>query len=144
MNRLLGSLLFFVCMSAGLHAQAQTTASKEKQQVLKAVIHINFKDPDRHEHALNNVENILKDASDAELVVVCHGDGITLLSKKQTKQAELVQSLMKKGVLFEACENTMKKKSLSKEDLLDGTKTVPSGAVEIIRRQSEGYSYFKP
>jgi intracellular sulfur oxidation DsrE/DsrF family protein len=51
---------------------------------------------------------------------------------------------MGKGVVFEACENTMKKKSLSKEDLLPGTKTVPSGAVEIIRKQSAGYSYFKP
>ncbi|MGN6545470.1 MAG: DsrE family protein [Aureliella sp.] len=144
MNRLLAPLLLAICMSAALPSQAQTSASQEKHPVLKAVIHINFKDPDRHEHALHNVENILKDASDTELIVVCHGEGIALLSKKQTKQAELVQSLMKKGVRFEACENTMQKKSLSKEDLLEGTKTVPSGAVEIIRKQSEGYSYFKP
>ena len=144
MNRLIGSLLFFVCTYAGLHAQAQTTTPREDQQVLKAVIHINFKDPDRQEHALNNVENILKDAADAQLIVVCHGEGITLLNKKQTKQSELIQSLSEKGVRFEACENTMRKKSLSKEDLLEGTKTVPSGAVEIIRKQSEGYSYFKP
>lgn len=149
MYRPLGVLLFIVSMSAGLHVQAQTVpktqaVSKEDQQVLKAVIHINFKDQDRQEHALNNLENILKEASDAELVVVCHGEGIALLSKKQTTQSELIQTLTKKGVRFEACENTMRKKSLSKEDLLEGIKTVPSGAVEIIRKQSEGYSYFKP
>ncbi|MGN6133850.1 MAG: DsrE family protein, partial [Aureliella sp.] len=71
-------------------------------------------------------------------------EGLALLSKKQSGQAELVQSLMKKGVRFEACQNTMRKKSLAKEDLLEGIKTVPSGAVEIIRKQSEGFSYFKP
>lgn len=144
MSRVLASLLFFTCISATLPCPAQGPASKENPQVVKAVVHINFKDADRHEHALNNVENILKEAGDTEVVVVCHGEGLALLSKKQSGQAELVQSLMKKGVHFEACENTMRKKSLAKEDLLEGIKTVPSGAVEIIRKQSEGFSYFKP
>lgn len=144
MTRLLTFLLFFVCIAYGAHVKAQTAVPKADQQALKAVIHINFKDPDRQEHALNNLENILKEASDTELVVVCHGEGITLVSRKQSKQSEVIQTLAKKGVRFEACENTMRKKSLSKEDLLEGIKTVPSGAVEMIRKQSEGYSYFKP
>jgi intracellular sulfur oxidation DsrE/DsrF family protein len=144
MTRVVASLLCIACMAASLHAQTPNKVNQEKPTVLKAVIHINFKDPERHEHALNNVENILKEASDAELIVVCHGEGITLVSKKQTKHSDLVQSLIKKGVHFAACQNTMKKKSLSKEDLVDGTLTVPSGAVEVIRRQSDGYSYFKP
>ena len=144
MVRVLGSLLLVVCMAAGLHAQTQAKLDKENSTVLKAVIHINFKDPQRHEHALNNIENILKDASDTQLVVVCHGEGIAIVTKKQTQQSDLIQSLIKKGVRFAACENTMRKKSLSKEDLVEGTVTVPSGAVEVIRKQSEGYSYFKP
>ena len=144
MNRVFGSLLLVACMAVGLHAQTPRKIANEESLVLKAVIHINFKDPERHEHALNNIENILKDASDTELVVVCHGEGITLLSKQQTKHSELVQSLIKKGVRFAACENTMKKKSLSPEDLVSGSTTVPSGAVEVIRKQRDGYSYFKP
>lgn len=144
MNRALVGLLLVVSMVVGLHAQTDSKGTKVDSTVLKAVIHINFKDPERQEHALNNIENILKDASDTELVVVCHGEGITLLSKKQTQQSDLVQTLIKKGVRFAACENTMKKKSLSREDLVVGTTTVPSGAVEVIRKQREGYSYFKP
>lgn len=117
---------------------------KVNEDMVKAVIHINFDDADRQEHGLKNIENILKEANDAQIVVVIHGQGISLLSKKKTKQTELIQKLMKSGVKFEACENTMKKESLSKEDLVDGSTTVPSGAVEVLRKQSEGFGYFKP
>ena len=117
---------------------------KVNQDMVKAVIHINFDDADRQEHGLKNIENILKEAGDAQIVVVSHGKGISLLSKKKSKQTELIQKLMKSGVKFEACENTMKKESLSKEDLVEGSTTVPSGAVEVLRKQSEGYGYFKP
>jgi intracellular sulfur oxidation DsrE/DsrF family protein len=55
-----------------------------------------------------------------------------------------VQALIKKSVRFVAFENTMKKKSLAKDDLVGGSTTVPSGAVEVIRKQSEGYGYFRP
>lgn len=112
--------------------------------MLKAVIHVNFGDAERQKHGLNNIENLLKEASDAQIEVVCHGEGITLVERKQAKHTDLVQALLKKGVRFVACENTMQKKSLEKDDLVIGTATVPSGAVEVIRKQSEGYGYFRP
>lgn len=111
--------------------------------MIKTVFHVNFGDAERHKHGLNNIENILKEVPDAKIEVVCHSDGIALVDKK-SKLAETVQSLMKQGVRFVACENTMKKKSLVKDDLVSGTATVPSGAVEVIRKQSEGYGYFRP
>lgn len=111
--------------------------------MLKAVIHINFGDADHQKHGLNNIENILKEVGDAQIEVVCHGEGITLLEKK-SPHVDLVLPLTKKGVRFVACENTMKKKSLVIGDLVDGTSTVPSGAVEVIRKQGEGFAYFRP
>ena len=112
--------------------------------MLKAVIHVNFGDTERQEKGLENIKNILLEVEDAQIEVVCHGEGIILVVKKQAKHSELVQALMKKGVRFVACENTMKKKSLNKEDLVTGTTTVTSGAVEVIRKQSQGYGYFRP
>lgn len=111
--------------------------------MLKAVFHVNFGDAERQKHGLNNIENILKEAADSQIEVVCHGEGITLVEKK-SKLADSVQSLAKKGIRFVACENTMKKKSLGKDDLVAGTTTVPSGAVEVIRKQGEGFAYFRP
>ena len=144
MNRILFAL--FIGLSTAMVAQAQALdkLSQENQRMLKAVIHVNFGDAERQEHGLMNIENILKEVAEVQIEVVCHGEGIALVATKHAKHSDLVQALMKKGVRFVACENTMKKKSLSKDDLVVGTATVPSGAVEVIRKQSEGFGYFRP
>lgn len=112
--------------------------------MLKAVIHINFDDGERQKHGLKNVANILKEVKGAEIEVVCHGGGIGLLVKGRSAYADEVARLIKKGVRFAACENTLRDKSIPKEDLLPGVATVPSGVVEVIRKQHGGYGYFKP
>jgi uncharacterized protein len=124
-------------------AFAQQSTQKEKK-MLKAVIHINFGDVDRQKHGLNNIENILKDVPDAELEVVCHSEGIGLITKQKSPDPEMIATLVKQGVKFVACENTLKKKSLTKSDLVDGVTTVSSGAVEVIKKQGEGFGYFRP
>ncbi len=120
-------------------------SSREGKKVLKAVVHVNFADAERQKHGLKNVSNILKEAKgEAEIVVVCHGAGIALLVKGQSKHAEEVARLIKAKVRFAACENTLRDKSIPRAGLLEGVTTVPSGAVEVIRRQQEGFGYFKP
>ncbi|MGV3484146.1 MAG: DsrE family protein [Planctomycetaceae bacterium] len=144
MIRSLTALLIAVGSLGVLAAQQPDSAAQPESDRLKAVIHVNFADPARHEAGMNNIENILKDVSDAEIEVVCHSEGLTLLTKKRSGQTEMVSALMKRGVRFVACENTMRKKSLTKDDLIEGTLTVPSGAVEVLRKQSQGYGYFRP
>lgn len=74
----------------------------------------------------------------------CHGGGIGLLVKDKSEHADEVARLIKVGVRFAACENTLRDKLIPKENLLPGVTTVPSGAVEVIRKQQEGYGYFRP
>jgi intracellular sulfur oxidation DsrE/DsrF family protein len=112
---------------------------------LKVVVHVNFPEAGTQGAGLKNVTNILKDAPDTLVEVVCHGAGIGLVEKARTDHAEAVEAVIKKGVKFVACENTMRSKSIKKEDLLPGVGTVPSGAVEVVRKQQkDGYAYFKP
>lgn len=118
---------------------------RKENAMLKTVVHINFADSERQEHGLKNLENILREeGSKIEIEVVCHGVGISLLVKDKSSHADQVATLIKQGVRFAACENTMKQKQIALEQLLSGVTTVSSGAVEIIRKQSEGYGYFKP
>ena len=119
-------------------------ASEEGKTMLKAVIHINFTDSERQKHGLKNITNILKEEKGADIEVVCHGGGIGLLVKDQTDHADEVARLIKEGVRFAACENTLRDKSIPKENLLPDVTTVPAGAVEVIRKQQEGFGYFKP
>lgn len=47
----------------------------------------------------------------------------------QKAHAEQVHNLMKQSVRFVACENTMREKSIKKEDLFPDVVTAPAGAV---------------
>jgi intracellular sulfur oxidation DsrE/DsrF family protein len=112
---------------------------------LKVVVHVNVPESGTQGAGLKNVTNLLKEAPDTQVEVVCHGAGIGLVEKARTDHAEAVEALIEKGVEFVACENTMRQKSIRKEDLLPGVGTVPSGAVEVVRKQqSDGFAYFKP
>jgi uncharacterized protein len=137
----------FLALAGGvaLLGQENKSSLKGAPKMFKAVIHVNFSESERQKHGLKNVANMLKEVKENfEIEVVCHGSGIGLLVKDQTQHAAEVERLSKAGVRFAACENTMRDKSISKDNLLPGVVTVPSGAVEIIRKQQEGYGYFRP
>lgn len=138
----------FIALLAGLLGVRQSWADEkppgEGKATFKAVVHVNFDDADRQKHGLKNVSNMMKEVKQGDIEVVCHGKGIGLLVKDKTSLASEVGELMKAGVKFAACENTMREKAIKKEELLPGVSTVPSGAVEVVRKQQEGYGYFRP
>ena len=138
----------FGLLAAGLAlgtAGATRSGDEPGGAPLKVVVHVNVPEPGTQGAGLKNVANILKEAPGAQVEVVCHGAGIGLVEKARTEHAEAVEALVKKGVKFVACENTMRQKSIHREDLLPGVGTVPSGAVEVVRKQQkDGYAYFKP
>lgn len=143
MNRM--TLLGMMAALALGATQATSADDKPESGPLKVVVHVNVPESGVQGAGLKNVTNILKEAPDTQVEVVCHGAGIGLVEKARTDHAEAVESLLKKGVKFVACENTMRLKSIKKEDLLPGVGTVPSGAVEVVRKQQkDGYAYFKP
>lgn len=99
--------------------------------------------------ALRNVENVQKalGAKTTKIEVVTHGKGVgMLLAQTSADDAELKAKLEKlhaDGVVFAACENTMKREKIEKKDLIELTTTVDSGVSEVIRKQEEGYAYIK-
>ena len=148
MKRFIPLVLVAAVLTIWLGLQGQSgdraKASEGGKPMLKGVVHINFTDSERQKHGLKNVANILKEVKGAEIEVVCHGGGIGLLVKDKSEHADEVARLIKEGVRFVACENTLRDKSILKESLLPGVTTVPSGAVEVILKQAEGHGYFKP
>lgn len=136
-----GALAWFAAQSPPAGAQP----AKGDKAMLKAVVHVNVGDAERQKHGLKNVTNMLKaEGGKAEVVVVCHGPGIALVVKDKSPDAGAVERLLKEGVTFEACENTLREKGIPKENLIPGVGTVPSGAAEVVRRQQGGFGYFRP
>ena len=141
---IVGGLVVLAGVTVGSRADDKPTR-KEATKMLKVVVHINFSDAERQKHGLKNVANILKEVKgEADVVVVCHGAGIDLLVKEKSQHDDEVESLIKEKVRFVACENTLRDKSIPKDKLLPGVTTTPSGAVEVVRKQKEGFGYFKP
>jgi intracellular sulfur oxidation DsrE/DsrF family protein len=142
-TRTLLAILVTSCL--GFDGEPSAARADGPDDPLKLVVHVNFPEPGVQGAGLKNVTNILKEAPDTQVEVVCHGAGIGLLEKARTDHADAIEALVEKGVKFVACENTMRQKSIRREDLLPGVGTVPSGAVEVARKQQkDGFAYFKP
>lgn len=92
---------------------------------------------------IGQVRNIMKQLPDVQIEVVCHANSLDMLLKSDSKVASHIAELTSRNVRFVACENTMARKKATVEDLVPGVDTVPSGLVEIIFKQEEGWSYIK-
>lgn len=88
----------------------------------------------------NAIDGLGADSADIELVV--YGPGIAML-KKDSPVADKIAAAQKKGVHVYACQNSMRGYHLEQADLAPGVGTVPSGVVELIRRQHAGYAYVR-
>lgn len=128
------------------------TAEAEKQpagKTYRVVFEVSIDGADKWLGALRNVENVQKSlgAKTTKIEVVAHGKGVgMLLAKTSTENVELkakLDQLHAAGVIFAACENTMKREKLDKKDLVELSTTVDSGVSEVIRKQEQGYAYIK-
>jgi thiosulfate dehydrogenase len=75
--------------------------------------------------------------------VVCHGPGINLLHSDKTKFSEKIKQFTAQGIIFVACENTLKEKQIAKEKILPEAAFVLMGIGEIVKKQEQGWSYIK-
>ena len=100
---------------------------------------------------LRNIRNHLDVAPDTKIVVVAHADGIDFLfdgakdPKSGAEYGPLISGLKAKGVTFEVCEITMKRRDIAKDKFVLDADFTPSGVVRIGQLQfRENYAYIKP
>jgi len=133
--------LVAVAVAAGLGFAAGPTLAAGKEGV---VIQISDKDPAKWNLALNVAENIQaergKDKVDVEIVAFGPGLGMLLLD---TQVGPRLKKATKEGVMLTACGNTMRKTKKTDKDLYDGVTVKKAGAIEIMDRQKQGWSYIK-
>lgn len=90
---------------------------------------------------LNNLKNGWGDS--VEIEVVCHGPGIDFITTEKSGFKEEINQLLKRGIVFVACENTMREKQIPKELIMKGMQFVQMGIGEIVVKQEQGWSYIK-
>ena len=117
-------------------------------EVIKVVYHL----PDDRlaTLAMNNISNHLTADPGVKIVVVALSTGVRAFTfgaqdAGGRPYAEWVDQLAAKGVEFRICHNSMNALKLTKNDLIDKVRIVPSGVAEIARLQArEGYVYIRP
>ena len=103
-------------------------------------------DGDEHWNGLiTNVKNLRTALGNEKTIieVVVHGKALALLLGKNKEMAERLADLSREGVVFAACENTMKKQGITKDQLHPFVITVDAGVAEVVRKQESGWSYVR-
>lgn len=135
-----GVALAFCAAFAATPALAQGAGARNK-----VVVQVSDADPARWNLALNNAGNLQKDLGmdDVDIEIVAYGPGIGML-KAGSPVAARISSALQSNMRVVACENTMAGQHLQKADMLPGIGYVPSGVVEIMKKQQQGWAYLRP
>ncbi len=139
-NILAGSLALSLSLASLNTTAAEAPAAKER-----VVIQVSDADTGKWNLALNNAKNIQQayGAGKVDIEIVTYGPGIGML-KMDSVIASRIEEAKQSGVAIVACQNTMKGMKLTNDDMLPNTSYVPSGVVEIIKKEREGYAYIRP
>lgn len=143
------TLMALACLSLGALPLAPAAAAhpvaSHPTAVTRVVVQVSDADPHKWNLALNNADNLQHalGARHTVIEIVAYGPGIAML-KKDSPVASRVTDASLAGIQFKACQNTMRAMHLTKADMVEEAGYVPSGVVEIIQRQQQGYTYIRP
>jgi len=133
--------IFVFLMQLQFNSFAQTTGVTPSHKV---VIQLNTSDTAAWSGVIGNIKNLSKVwPGNIKIEVVVHGKALDFLVAAKSHLVTDIDQLAKKGVVFNACENTMGKHGITKQMLIPSVYSVPSGVAEIILKQEEGWSYLR-
>jgi hypothetical protein len=119
--------------------------SADQQTKHRVVLQVSDDNPKTWNQALNGIENLQqvygKENVDVELVAFGFGLGIL---KLESVAGSRVQDALQSGARVVACEVTMRRQKLTKADMLPNLGYTPSGLVEIIAKQKQGWAVVRP
>jgi len=142
--------------------------SAEDNGVVKVVYPLDFPDVKRVHFMLNTLNNLVKHYQkhlvDYELSIVAYGPGLQYVMKNfkgtgfvgkpylkhggptgkgTSGRFDALKQLAGDNLTFYACENTMTKKNVKKEQLQDYVELTPGGILKLIELQGEGAALIK-
>jgi uncharacterized protein len=131
-------LTFFVLFASEVLAQKQ-----KKSKAHQVVFHLSTPDTLAYRALTKQLTNVLAVWPTANIEVVIHNKGLGMVMKGKSQFEPEMNNLIKQGVSFVVCENSLKQQKLSKDQIFSQAKFVPAGLVEIIEKQEQGWSYIK-
>ncbi len=112
----------------------------------KAVFQVSENDEAKWNLALNNARNMQRQTQGTggtDIEIVAYGPGIQLL-KAGSPIAARISETVGGHIKVVACKVSMAGAKLTEAEMLSDIGYVPSGVVELMRKQQQGYAYIRP
>ncbi len=119
-----------------------TSSSHQSNSNMKAIFHVD--QIERLDLALNNIIHVLEIEPTMEIELLAHGNAVQGFLVEGNTNLSTIETLSHQGVTFALCHHSLDKFQLSQEQLSTAVTVVPAGAYELIKKQTEGFSYIKP
>jgi uncharacterized protein len=111
----------------------------------KIVVQVSDGNPVTWNQALNVVGNLREVyGADTQIELVAFGQGINMLKFDAPVSSRLIEAQKNLGAKVYACENSMAKNKLSRNDMAPDVVYVRAGVEHIITRQREGWVNLRP
>jgi hypothetical protein len=141
-----GGLVVAGLVSAPIGEASHNADNPRKHRVF---FHLTESDPARANAVLTNVQNFVEVVgwrNIEALELVAHGPGLRPFVAKgiDPEVRAKVEALLTSGLVVDACQNTMKRQGVKREELIDGLTPVPSGVVRVMELEEKGYAYIRP
>jgi intracellular sulfur oxidation DsrE/DsrF family protein len=132
-------LLVFIFALTSVLSWSQTS----QEENLKIVFQLTTADTMAHKALMKQLGNITTVEPTAQIEVVCHGPGLDMLRKDKSIIAGKIEEFAKKGIVFNACEFSMKERNVNADQILTSAKFVKAGIVYIVKKDQQGWCYIK-
>jgi len=136
--QLIGAVLLLGMSIAGMAAE---------QLKYRLLLQVSEDSVDKLNMALNNARSALKafGPENIDVEIVVYGAGVqTLKYYAPIPIADKVREVTTEGVRIVVSESSMRRAKLRPADMLEQVRYVPSGIVELVEKQTLGWSYVRP
>ena len=132
-----GAAVLAAILPVAARAQAQVVRNR-------ALFQVTDNDPARWNMILNNMTNLKEGVGSegVEVELIAYGPGILML-KADSPVKHRIADAVKSGVHVNACQNTMTGMKLTPADMQPAIGYVPSGVVEVMKKQQQGWAYIR-
>jgi len=143
-----GALALAVLLGLGARAaEASHTADHPKKH--KVFFHLTESDPVKASAVLTNIQNFVDVVGWGNIEVlelVVHGPGLRPFIAKgiDPEVKAKVEALLTGGMRMGACQITMSRQSIKREELIEGLTPIPSGVVRVMELEEQGFAYIRP
>ena len=117
--------------------------SFSQQKKLSVVWDLSSTDTAEQAAVFRQINNALAQVPDMQIEVVFHGQAIFAMMKDSTQFESRIKLAREKGVTLAVCNNSLRRYKIDPSQIKTEGIVVPSAVVEMIRKQSEGWSYLK-